>query len=353
MDAHADLLACRAALREGSYTFFAASLLLPEAVRLPAGALYAFCRQADDAVDQGRDPQAAVSRQRALLARAYQGDPALLADARERALAAVLAHTRMPRALPEALLEGLAWDAQGRRYESIEALHAYAARVAGAVGAMMAVLMGARTPGALARACELGVAMQLSNIARDVGEDARNGRLYLPLAWMREAGLEPEAWLARPVFDARLASVVARLLAQAEQLYAGAGAGVAQLPLACRPGINAARLVYAAIGHQVARQGHDSVSRRAVVPRWRKAGLLAWSFLAMWPAQPAQPAPCLEAVRFLVAAGALPGPVAAPAWAWWQLGRRLDARAAWVIELFDRLERRQGAPATVAGAMPR
>ena len=77
-------------------------------------------------------------------------------------------------------------------------VHAYSARVAGTVGVMMTLLMGERNPAVVSRACDLGIAMQLSNIARDVGEDARNGRLYLPRDWMREAGLDPDAWLAQP-----------------------------------------------------------------------------------------------------------------------------------------------------------
>ena len=76
--------------------------------------------------------------------------------------------------------------------------------------------MGVRSAPALARACDLGVAMQFSNIARDIGEDARNGRIYLPLAWLREAGIDADAWLAAPCFDARIGSLVDRLLAQAE-----------------------------------------------------------------------------------------------------------------------------------------
>lgn len=103
------------------------------------------------------------------------------------------------------------------------------------------MVMGARSPAALARACDLGVAMQLSNIARDVGEDARAGRVYLPLAWLREAGVDVEAWLAAPAFDARIAAVVQRVLAEAERLYAGVDSSVASLPASCRVGINAAR----------------------------------------------------------------------------------------------------------------
>ena len=126
----------------------------------------------------------------------------------DRALAHVVHRLAIPRLLLDALLEGFLWDANGRRYETLEEVHDYAARVAGTVGAMMALVMGAHTQRALARACELGVAMQLTNIARDVGEDARNGRLYLPRAWLREAGIDPDAWLRAPRFDAAIAGVV-------------------------------------------------------------------------------------------------------------------------------------------------
>ena len=129
----------------------------------------------------------------------------------------------------EALLDGLQWDVEERTFETLSDIYAYAARVAGAVGAMMAALMGARSSDLVARACDLGVAMQLTNIARDVGEDARVGRLYLPRAWLREAGVDPEDWLAAPSFRPEIATVVARLLRQADFLYARADAGIAKL----------------------------------------------------------------------------------------------------------------------------
>ena len=263
----ADIAACRALLHRHARSFHAASMLLPRSVRDPASVLYGFCRIADDAVDApeaGADRHAAVAALRDRLARAFEGTPR--ATPIDRALAAVVAHHRIPRLLLERLLEGLEWDADGRRYETLEDLFDYASRVAGAVGAMMAVLMGVRSANGLARACDLGVAMQLSNIARDVAEDAGMGRLYLPMAWLREAGIDPDRWPARPVHSTALESVVRRLLAQADMLYARASAGVAALPLACRPGINAARLLYAAIGHQVARDVPRSLSRRTVVP---------------------------------------------------------------------------------------
>ena len=160
----------------------------------------------------------------------------------------------IPRELPEALLEGLAWDAEARRYETLQDLTAYAARVAGAVGAMMTLVMGQRSPEIVARACDLGVAMQFTNIARDVGEDARAGRLYLPLSWLREAGIDPDAWLATPSFTPEIAAIVQRLLDAADAFYARATLGIASLPIGCRPGIYAARALYAEIGRELERE---------------------------------------------------------------------------------------------------
>jgi phytoene synthase len=294
----------RELMRGGSKSFFLSSLALPARVREPATALYAFCRVADDAIDNSSEPRQALAQLQLRLDAVYDGRPA--DDLVDRALAAVVAQSRLPRALLDALLDGFAWDAEGRQYESIESLHDYAARVAGAVGAMMTLVMETRDARSLARACELGVAMQLTNIARDVGEDARRARLYLPRAWMREAGLDPDAWLAVPRFDDRLAGVVARLLAEAERLYARAECGVNGLPRDCRPAIQTARLVYAEIGHSLAsKYGHDSVHQRAVVPTGRKLALLmrGCTALLVAPGHPiaagAASAP-LPAVRFLV-----------------------------------------------------
>ena len=325
-----DLAACRAALCNGSKTFLAASLLLPRGVHEPASALYAFCRLADDAVDGPEGRLGAVAALRERLTQAYAGTPQ--PHAADRALAVVVARHGIPRALFDALLEGFEWDVHGHRYDTIEALHDYAARVAGTVGAMMALLMDVRSAEGLARACDLGVAMQLSNIARDVGEDASMGRLYLPRNWMVEAGLDPEAWLAQPVFSPALGAVVRRLLDAADVLYRRVDAGVARLPLACRPGINAARFLYAAIGHEVARRGLDSVSARARVPGARKAWLLLRSVAQLAPTA-AGPLPPLAATRFLVDAALAASPrERVPA------RRSVAERVVWTAELFARLE---------------
>ena len=251
--ARADLAACRDMLREGSRTFLAASFVLPAAVSEPACALYAFCRMADDEFDLndgGSDALAALSDR---LDRIYARRPSPIAT--DRAFAEVVWRFGIPRAIPDALLEGFAWDAAGRRYETLSDLKAYAVRVAGTVGAMMALLMGQRSRDAVARACELGIAMQLTNIARDVGEDARAGRLYLPLEWLRESGIDRDAFVARPVYSDALGSVVQRLLEAADVHYASCESGIAGLPRACRPGIMAARALYAEIGREVERAG--------------------------------------------------------------------------------------------------
>jgi phytoene synthase len=331
----ADLAACAALLRQGSRTFHAASKLLPSNVRAPAVALYSFCRLADDAVDGGGGA-AALEAMRQRLADAYAGQPA--PTPADRAFAWVVEAFDIPAALPEALLEGFAWDAGGRRYETLADLEAYAARVAGSVGAMMSVLMRARQPEVLARACDLGIAMQFTNIARDVGEDARLGRLYLPLSWMREAGLDPDVWLAQPVFSAELAAVIARVLEAAERLYARSSAGIAELPIFCRPGMHAARLLYAEIGREVQRRGLDAVSQRAVVRPSRKAALLPSVLLAAASAPTTSGREAaLGAARFLVEAAARPaaGPVNVAGYR----ARRFEERVVWLLSLFERLER--------------
>jgi len=336
----ADMAACRALLKGGSRTFHAASLVLRRRVSDPAIALYAFCRLADDAVDLGGDRAAAVERLKYRLDRAYDGQP--MNFAADRAFADVVTRFSIPRELPQALLEGLAWDAEGRRYQTLPELYGYAARVAGAVGAMMTLVMGQRSAEIVARACDLGVAMQLTNIARDVGEDARAGRLYLPVAWLRDAGIDPDAWLASPVFTSEIAAIVQRLLDAADALYGRATLGIANLPLSCRPGIYAARALYAEIGRELQRGGLDSISKRAVVSTKRKLAVLARMLVLLereWaPASKLEPVAQLDETRFLIeAVAATPHAAMRPARV---RAKPIEDRVVWVIDLFARLERR-------------
>jgi phytoene synthase len=334
-----DRAACRTAIRAGSKSFHAAGLLLPRAVREPAHGLYAFCRLADDLVDDADDAGsrvAAVARLRYRIRAAYDGNP--VDAAADRSFAEIVSTHGIPEALPLALVEGLEWDAHGRLYADIGELHDYAARVAGAVGAMMALIMGVRDSHALARACDLGAAMQLTNIARDVGEDARMGRLYLPLDWMAEAGLDPDAFLVDPRPSPALADVVARLLAEADRLYARAEPGIAALPSRCRPAIRAASRIYARIGRVVAENGYDSVTQRARVDDLAKLGHAFGAALPR-PMGGGLGHPPLAQTEFLVAAIAgHPAPrVPRGLPSWWDLrGRVLH-----VLDLIERLRERE------------
>jgi phytoene synthase len=330
-----DIELCRDLLRGGSRTFFAASLVLPRAIGDRAIALYAFCRIADDEVDLGSGNIDAVEGLNRRLAAIYAGHPA--SSPVDRCFADVVARFAIPRELPEALLEGLAWDTQSRRYENLSDLIAYAVRVAGTVGAMMSLIMERRDPAVVARACDLGIAMQLTNIVRDIGEDARNGRLYLPLQWMREACIDPDDWLANPRFDKRIGDIARRLLTAADIFYDRANAGIAALPAACRPGIHAARLIYAEIGREVERAELDSVSRRAIVSPARKLGLLAKATAASLAPREALTVPVqIEALYLVEAVAATPLPRAPLP----EPRRSVTDRAVWVLDLFERLERR-------------
>lgn len=302
-----DLEACTEAIRHGSLSFHAASKLLPKHVRDPALALYAFCRLADDEVDLKAEKVDAVLRLRDRLDLVYAGRPENAAP--DRAFAAVVEQFEMPRTLPDALLEGLAWDAEGRTYATLSGVRDYSARVASAVGAMMCVLMGVRDADALARACDLGVAMQLTNIARDVGEDALEGRLYLPTDWLDEAGIDRDVFFAEPCADAAVRRMVKSLVMEANRLYYRSEAGIAALPKSCRPGIYGARFIYAGIAGRLTAMDYDSVSERARTSKTQKLGWLAQSVARsgvsmVMPQSPVLFAKPLEEVAFLVDAAA-------------------------------------------------
>lgn len=269
MSAHEDRAAALASLAAGSKTFRLAGRLLPRELLEDAAGVYAFCRHADDRVDAPGATLGDLDPLARVLDATFGGGP-LPPDAPPalRAFAEVVARRGLPRAPFDAMLEGFRWDLEGRTYETLDELEAYCVRVAGTVGVSMAHLMGARDGAALARAVDLGVAMQLTNVCRDVGEDARRGRTYLPQAALRRSGApDPRALRA---WDPRLAPVVEQLLARADALYRSAEAGISALPAAYRPAIGAARGLYAEIGELLRERGGDGYSARAVVPPARK-----------------------------------------------------------------------------------
>ena len=257
----------RRILAHHSKSFAFAGRLLPSWCRDDAAALYAWCRRCDDAVDGPREAAAratAVAELRVELARVYgagvERDP-VLAGFQE-----VVRRHAIPRRFAEDLVAGMAMDVGAVRYRTFDDLRLYCYRVAGTVGLMMAHLMGVRDWSVLRRAVDLGVAMQLTNICRDVEEDAERDRIYLP-AELLEAHRRPED----P--GGEVGRAVAELLRRADELYASADVGLSALPLRCAIGIRAARLIYAEIGRVIAHRHFDVQAGRAVVSHGRKSWL--------------------------------------------------------------------------------
>ena len=325
---------CEDAIRAGSKSFLAASLLLPGQIRVASRALYAFCRAADDLVDEGQDSDAALielgNRLDAIYA-ANEDDLSCEAGC-DRAFAAVVRHFDIPRAVPDALIDGFRWDAEGRSYETIDELVAYCARVASTVGMMMTLIMGCTDRHVLARAADLGLAMQLTNIARDVGEDANRGRIYLPRQWLAQAGIEPSELLENPSSSPALNAVVERLLDLANSLYARAMSGIGGLPFSCRVAIRSAALIYRDIGREIERNGWDSISQRAHTSTRRKLELIAHA--ASTPALfvPVSVEPPHPQTAFLVDAAARAHPLPP---------KGLDAKAGRMIEIIAASESRR------------
>jgi 15-cis-phytoene synthase len=268
----------------GSKSFAAAAKLFDAETRRGVLMLYAWCRHCDDVVDGqelGFVPAASApaphdaARELALLRdqtrRAYAGEAM-----RDPAFAAfqevALKHGIEPRYAYDHLA-GFAMDVEEARYETIEDTLRYCYHVAGVVGLMMASIMGTRDPAVLDRACDLGLAFQLTNIARDIVDDARIGRCYLPAAWLREAGI-PQDEIALPRHREALAKVAARLVDHAEPYYDSAYAGLAALPLRSSWAIATARLVYRQIGIVVKRRGPRAWDERAGTGKLTKLWLL-------------------------------------------------------------------------------
>ena len=303
-----DIEYCEKAILHGSLSFHAASLALPKSVRTPCLALYAFCRLADDEVDLKQDKSASIYDLVQRLDLVYAGT--LRDHPMDRAFANMVEKFDMPRALPEALFEGFVWDAMSKQYKTFDDLISYSARVASSVGAMLCVIMGERRAEVLSRACDLGVAMQLTNIARDIGEDAKEGRLYVPHDWFQQEGLDPKEFLSDPNRSESTVVFTKRLLGKAETLYHRSEAGIAYLPPKVRPAMFAARHIYSAIGIEIKKNNYDNINYRARTDKFTKTKLLTFSAIQslasiVLPAPATVYAEPLPQTKFLVEAAKL------------------------------------------------
>lgn len=250
---------CRELTRRHSRTFFAAASLLPPAQRVAVWALYAFCRTSDDLVDfPAADPATSLSawRQQSLAAMPAPENLAAVAwaDARRR--------YAIPRRYAEQLLDGVERDLHQSRYLTFEALTAYAYGVASTVGLMSMHIIGFAGAAAIPYAIKLGVALQLTNILRDVGEDWQLGRLYLPLDELAEFDLT-ETDIAAGRVDGRWRAFMRFQIARNRRLYAEAWPGVPMLHPRGRAAVAAAGEFYRAILADIERHDYDVFTRRA------------------------------------------------------------------------------------------
>lgn len=267
-------------IARGSQSFALASRLFDRSTRERAWLLYSWCRRCDDLADgqdhggsmeSVADPAGRLAHISAQTERALAGET--IGDPAFDALRIVTAECRIPPALPRDLVQGFAMDAAGWRPRDENDLLTYCYHVAGAVGVMMAIAMGVdpEDSDTLDRACDLGLAFQLANIARDIAEDAAAGRCYLPLDWLAEFDIPPGEHMKPPYRD-RLAIMAARLADGAERHEASARTGAARLPFRARWAVLAAAGIYGDIARKVRIRGNRAWDRRAVVGKGAKLG---------------------------------------------------------------------------------
>ncbi len=270
---------CRRITRRAAKTFYWGSLLLPRRKRLAAWTLYAFCRTVDDSVDCIQDATCSDRRLdlwRDRLVRAYAGD---VSDPITRAWVDMLCHYAVPLQPALDLIEGARMDLHPAQPATFEHLHLYCYRVAGTVGLLMAPVLGYCGPAALPLAVDLGVAMQLTNILRDVGEDLRNGRIYLPRDEMQQFGYT-EADLHASVIDGRFIELMRFQMQRAEDYYVRARPGIDMLEKSAQLAILASAEMYRGILGAIVANEYDVFTKRAYVPTSAKMRMMPKLWLA-------------------------------------------------------------------------
>lgn len=289
MNRKALVIHARESISRGSTSFATASQLFDQTTRERVWLLYAWCRKCDDIAD-GQDhggamalvknPKDALHHIRSLTAQAMAGqetgEPAF------DALAVVSAECGLTLKMANDVIDGFALDANDWRPESADDLMRYCYHVAGAVGVMMAVVMGVRPndDAVLDRACDLGLAFQLANISRDVAEDDAAGRCYLPSQWLAEMNI-PNGELMQQQHRSGLIKIAKRLCDASERYEASARVGAAHLPLRARWAVLSAAGIYGDIARKVRAQGSAAFEQRISTTKaqkltWvAKAGLMA------------------------------------------------------------------------------
>jgi phytoene synthase len=277
-------------IQQGSKSFAAAAKLFDAETRGRASMLYAWCRYCDDQTDDQvlgfdgsclslEEGRARVGRLREKTLRALSGEPT--EDPVFAGLQRVVVECEIPHRYPLEHLDGFIMDVEGREYRTLEDTIEYCYHVAGVVGVMMAYLMGVRDEPTLDRATDLGLAFQLTNICRDVMEDAEVGRIYLPGDWLADAGV-PADEITEPEHRARVFEVVRRVLVEADRYYASSWIGISRLPARSAWAVAAANAVYCNIGRLILERGPRAWDQRASTTKARKIALVLGAGAKAW-----------------------------------------------------------------------
>jgi phytoene synthase len=259
----------RAIMKKGSKTFSFAAILFDRQSREGAQLLYTWCRACDDAVDNEPDRQKALVKLQGLrenTARAFRGE-----DSNDLTFTAFsLLHLKhgIEESHAQALLDGMQMDVEGAHIPDDDTLKLYCYRVAGVVGLMMSKMMGVTDPRAHQHAVDTGLAMQMTNIARDIREDLERNRVYLPTTWLAKSNMQVKHFPG-----SSFAPLAKRLVDEAEVLYRSGEQGLRYLPLRAALAVACAQSIYREIGRQVVRRGERAWDSRTVVTLPKKIAL--------------------------------------------------------------------------------
>jgi phytoene synthase len=287
----AALSECREIITKGSKSFSLAAKLFDRQTRDAAIFLYGWCRYCDDQVDDAGKSESRDALDRRLKTLRAKTASAFTFDPQQEpvfvALQYIVHRYGIPAHYALELIEGMAMDVRATRYANLRELLLYCYRVAGTVGLMMSHVMGLREEGALRHAADLGIAMQLTNIARDITEDAAMGRIYLPLSWLDEAKIAHEE-IAAPQNREKLAIMTLRLLREADRYYRSGDAGLWHLSFRSACAVSAARQVYSEIGALLIKRGAHAWDQRTYVTGARKLWVVIRGVLTLLRSAPAR-----------------------------------------------------------------
>jgi 15-cis-phytoene synthase len=277
-----DYARCAEITRRASSNFYYAFMLLPRDRRRALYAVYAFCRFVDDIADDDgiKEPSAMLARWREELTKVFAGTPS---RAISRALSENVRRFKIPRRYFEDVIDGVEMDLTQRRYQSFSDLYLYCRRVASAVGLICIEIFGYRNQSTRVYAERLGVAFQLTNIIRDVAEDAARGRIYLPLEDLARFDVS-EAEILNSIYSPRLRTLIEFEAERARRYYREAEVALIDEDRGSMLAAEGMRLIYASLLERIERTGYRIFERRVSLSAPRKLYLVgrAWAGTRLW-----------------------------------------------------------------------